>query len=455
MGRVSTAILPVTAFLVATFFQSAAGAPPTAPAEGPGPSSQAVRPRLAVLDFRVEGKVDATGSSLVAAVVREEFNRSGRFDLMDREMMRERMTEKDFAASDECDQVRCLVKFGKTLDVQKIVGGQVASFGQTWVLTMRLVDVNTGREEKTLTRRHDGQMEDLLDVAREAAAEMLGEKPSASRPEPRGASRREDGPADRTLTLDCGNGVMMELVLIPAGTFTMGSPAAESGRDSDESLHQVKISKPFYIGKYEVTNAQFRRFKSDHNSGEYEGHGLNGDKQPVVKVSWEDAQAFCRWLSTRSGRDVRLPSESQWEYACRAGTQSAYSWGNDLDSAARFCNANDPITKRQFEWGWDAFPRDDGFRVSAPVGSFQPNAFGLYDMHGNVWEWCEDWYGAYPSGPSTDPKGPASGDVRVLRGGSWYDLPSLCRSANRFRFTPVDRYLSGGLRVVVVFSGTR
>ncbi|MCK6484024.1 MAG: SUMF1/EgtB/PvdO family nonheme iron enzyme [Phycisphaerae bacterium] len=472
----------MSAVLVAAFFQSFAGAPPAAPTEGPSPSSQAVRPRLAVLDFRVEGKVDATGSSLVAAVVREEFNRSGRFDLMDREMMRERMTEKDFAASDECDQVRCLVKFGKTLDVQQIVGGQVASFGQTWVLTMRLVDVNTGREEKTVTRRHDGAMEDLLDVAREAAAGMLGKEPVASPPRPRGGA-----PATKTLTIDCGNGVTMELVLIPAGTFTMGSPQSEQMREDDEAQHQVTISRPFYMGKHEVTVGQFRRFveettfqsdaekggqsweggkkggyalKSDGNLGWVEAANWRNpgfaqtDSHPVVLVSWNDAKAFCDWLSRKhAGRAVRLPSEAEWEYACRGGKQTKYWWGDAEDTTGTVANLADQALKRKYP-NWSIMEMDDGYVYTAPVGSYRANEFELHDMTGNVWEWCADWYGAYGSAAQSDPKGPASGDIRVLRGGSWYGRPWYCRSAFRGRDTPGSRYDDDGFRVVVDSSGT-
>lgn len=442
MGRVSTAIIRVSAVLVAAFFQSFAGAPPAAPTEGPSPSSQAVRPRLAVLDFRVEGKVDATGSSLVAAVVREEFNRSGRFDLMDREMMRERMTEKDFAASDECDQVRCLVKFGKTLDVQQIVGGQVASFGQTWVLTMRLVDVNTGREEKTVTRRHDGAMEDLLDVARDAAQEMLGDA-AAGVPSERRRSNARDGNSPRTLTLDCGGGVTTELVLIPAGKFLMGSLDSEPQRDDDEGpQHRVTISRPFYMGKFEVTQAQWQAVMGSNPSC-FKGDG----DLPVERVSWNDCVEFCRKLASKTGRTVRLPSEAEWEYACRAGTTTPFHFGRTIST-----------DQANYDWNYTYGTGVKGaWQVTTPVGSFPASAWGLHDMHGNVWEWCEDVYHDSYAGAPTDGSAWTSGgnqDDRLLRGGGWYGNPWFCRSANRVRYRSDDRYGLSGFRVVVVASGT-
>ena len=222
----------------------------------------------------------------------------------------------------------------------------------------------------------------------------------------------------------------MEFVLIPAGTFTMGSPSSESGRDSDEGpQHRVRITKPFYLAKYETTNGQYRGFKTGHSSKEYKGHSLNGEKQPVVYVSWNDATAFCKWLSGRSGAQVGLPTEAQWEYACRAGTSTVYYWGHKLDPA--YCNFADKNTS--FSWREEAL--DDGHGVTAPVGRYRPNAFGLHDMLGNVWEWCSDGKRSYSSPSQTDPCG-SQGGSRVLRGGSWRNAPSYVRCAGRFDALP-------------------
>ncbi len=213
-------------------------------------------------------------------------------------------------------------------------------------------------------------------------------------------------------SFDLGDGVSLEMVWIPEGTFQMGSPESEDGHQSDESpVHEVELES-FWMGRYEVTNAQFRKFRSSHDSGEYDGVRLDGDNQPVVNVSWEDAKAFCDWLENRTGQPFTLPTEAQWEYACRAGTHTRFHFGDSSsqlgdyacwDSGATFC----------------------------PVGQKRPNKFGLYDMSGNVWEWCLDWYGEYTSELSKNPTGPTSGESRVIRGGFWDSYPSSCRSASR------------------------
>ena len=157
------------------------------------------------------------------------------------------------------------------------------------------------------------------------------------------------------------NAIGMRFVLIPAGTFLMGSPATEEGRDGDEVQHEVVLTKPFYLGVTEVTNAQYRRFRADHDSGAYKDEGLNGDDQPVVRVSWDDAVAFAEWLSGQDGgRTYRLPTEAEWEWACRAGTRTRYWWGDAEEEGWKYANANDPKTKEAFGFDWDGWPKDDG-----------------------------------------------------------------------------------------------
>lgn len=281
-------------------------------------------------------------------------------------------------------------------------------------------------------------------------------RPAATRVEPvRPVDGGDSGPA---LSLDLGGGVKLECVLIPKGEFDMGSPDKEEDHQSDESpVHRVRIGQAFYMGKYEVTNGQFRHFKSDHNSGEFQGVSLNGDEQPVVRVSWEDAQAFCRWLSSKSGKTVRLPSEAEWEYACRSGDGRVFPWGNTWPPPNGSGNYADETAKGKFSsWGIIGGYRD-GYAGTGPVGSFSSNRFGLHDMGGNVWEWCEDWYHDKYDGAPTDGSAWLSGGeqkARVLRGGSWdSDVRRYLRSANRVRRTPGLRGLNNGFRVVVA-SGT-
>ena len=191
----------------------------------------------------------------------------------------------------------------------------------------------------------------------------------------------------------------MEFVLIPTGTFMMGSPDSDAtAYDDEKPAHRVTISQPFYLGTYAVTQEQWEAVMKTNPSR------FTGDRnRPVERVFWEDTQQCIQRLNTQEGRArYRLPTEAEWEYACRAGSQTAYSFGDD------------PLQLDQYGWYVD----NSGDQTH-PVGQRKPNAWGLYDMHGNVWEWVQDWNGAYAPGPVTDPRGPSSGSRRVLRGGSW------------------------------------
>ena len=254
------------------------------------------------------------------------------------------------------------------------------------------------------------------------------------------------------------NDLGMRFVLIPAGTFMMGSPLSEKrelvpahGYIDEYPQHRVTLSQPFYVSIYEVTNEQYRRWRAQHDSGEYKGHSLNGDAQPVAKVSHTDAEGYAAWLSSRDGQRVyELPTEAQWEYACRAGTTTRYWWGSAEADAHKKANVWDGETKDVFGGLWDSFPGDDDYRAAASVGSFQPNHWGLYDTHGNVWEWCADWYEReYTPEPVTDPVGPASGEFRCNRGGSWNYSPRLGRSADRSGDEPDAIRMDTGFRLIV------
>jgi len=216
-----------------------------------------------------------------------------------------------------------------------------------------------------------------------------------------------------------GKGIKLEMVIIPAGTFKRGSPTSEKGRSDDEKQHSVKLTKAYYIGKYEVTQNQWEVIMGNNPSK------TKGENLPVTNVSWEDCQKFIVKLNTKTDGGYRFPTEAEWEYACRAGTTTAYSYGANL-------------TKSDANFAGNSIME---------VGSYKPNAFGLYDMHGNVCEWCEDWYGDYPVGAVTDPKGPATGEKRVLRGGSFYGSDSDARSSDRYDHSPTDRGDGGGFRL--------
>ncbi len=236
--------------------------------------------------------------------------------------------------------------------------------------------------------------------------------------------------AEKTLALKLAEGVEMKLILIPAGKFTMGSPEAEKDRNDDEKQHEVTISQAFYMGIFEVTQAQYNALTGKNPSVFKDG------SLPVETVSWEEAIAFCKKASEKTGRIVRLPTEAEWEYACRAGSTTRFSFGdddNDLGTYAWYDRSSDKKTH--------------------PAGQKKPNGWGLYDMHGNVWEWCSDWYGPYANPTETDPKGAATGEYRVARGGSWCFPAQTLRSAFRGFQRPDFCNYTGGFRVVCVAGG--
>jgi formylglycine-generating enzyme required for sulfatase activity len=255
--------------------------------------------------------------------------------------------------------------------------------------------------------------------------------------------------ANRTVTVvgnrsvDLNATVAMDMLWVPAGSFTMGSPTTEAGRQADrEDEHNVSLTQGFYLGKYEVTQAQYEAVIGT-NPSEFNATG-NGNR-PVEKVNWTEAVAFCTQLTTQeqaagrlpAGWAYVLPTESQWEYACRAGTTSAYSWGATIASS----NAN---------YNWDGGANDgNDFKQTRDVGQYTANPWGFFDMHGNVWEWTANWYQApYPTGNLViDPIGPATGSTRVYRGGSENNAGPVLRSARRENDPPSTRNHHIGFRV--------
>jgi formylglycine-generating enzyme len=302
------------------------------------------------------------------------------------------------------------------------------------------------------------------------------------------------------------NSIGMKLVKIPAGEFTMGNlesidklrkdyPIYENRRFdlSDESpAHKVRITKAFYMGACPVTVGQFRQFvdaahyatdaeRDDNVSsprGEQRhgpgGYGYNKDtgkldmdrnpihnwrnvgfpqtgEHPVTNVSWNDATRFLQWLSAKEHAKYRLPSEAEWEYACRAGTRTRFWSGDDPETLVKIANTYDKSTARiQPEWAAYALKGDDGYEFTAPVGRFKPNAFELYDMHGNVWQWVSDFYAEdyYAKSPVADPQGPPPARQHVRRGGGWATWSFYCRASFRNYNTPQSRYFNLGFRVV-------
>ncbi|MGD9034322.1 MAG: formylglycine-generating enzyme family protein [Desulfobacteraceae bacterium] len=240
------------------------------------------------------------------------------------------------------------------------------------------------------------------------------------------------------------NSIGMEFVLIPAGTFMMGSPPGEPRRNKDEVKHQVTISKPFYMQTTEVTVKQWRALMGKKFFGLFRRKKGEGNK-PIVKVSWFDSVDFVKKLNDLNQGVYRLPTEAEWEYASRAGSQKAYSWGKDIDCTKAMYSNNTLKSEECVDYVKSKGLKTDG---PAPVKSYPPNAWGLYDMHGNVWEWVQDWYGDYPPSAVVDPQGVETGKERVRRGGSWFKYGRACRSANRNFAHPATKHNTLGFRVV-------
>ena len=224
----------------------------------------------------------------------------------------------------------------------------------------------------------------------------------------------------------------VEWVNIPAGTFTMGSPTGEFSRSFEESQHQVTLSA-FKMSKYEVTFEQYDVFCDSTGRAKPDDREGRG-KYPVINVSWTDATTFAEWMG------CCLPTEAEWEYACRANTKTAFNTGNNLTTSQANYNGDYPYNNN---------PKGENREKILEIGKFPANAFGLFDMHGNVWEWCSDWYGDYSKVAQTNPKGPVTGEYHVYRGGSFNAEAQRCRSANR-GYSPDYNYNNVGFRLVSV-----
>ncbi|MBL7219869.1 MAG: SUMF1/EgtB/PvdO family nonheme iron enzyme [Phycisphaerae bacterium] len=286
---------------------------------------------------------------------------------------------------------------------------------------------------------------------------------------PEQAAKLQNASAKGKMSIDAGEGVKLDLVWIPAGEFVMGSL---TGHSDERPRAKVAIEKGFWIGTMEVTNAQYARFDSKHDSrlehGDFlqfstreRGYPVNGPTQPLCRVSWNSAMKFCDWLSKQSGKTVTLPTEAQWEYACRAGSAAPMSYGPTDTDFATLANLADKSLRKMDTLGWGlpsgAVPPwkpavesvSDAHRVSAPVGSFKPNAWGVYDMHGNVGEWTRSLYKPYPY-KDDDGRNAAGGTARrVIRGGSWFDRPKCATSSFRRQYEAHQKVYNVGFRVVI------
>ena len=393
----------------------------------------------AVKDLEAKEGVSASVAASLSDYLRVQLINTQKFDIVTRENMEDLLKEQSLQLSG-CTSNECIVQMGQLLGVRKMFAGVVTKIGNTYVVTLKIIDVESGKIEKAETEEcAECKEEALLVSMRNIANKIAG---LSVQP---GAVPQAVQPAQikiEEITWQKDNSVM---VLIPAGEFLMGSPEIIEGYEDEYPRHKVFLDA-YYIDKYEVTNEQFAKFlnewgkDTDENKKKmFNEHGWGIKKvgsrfdigtkgyenYPVVNVTWYGANQYAKWAGKR------LPTEAEWEKACRAGSDTKYSFGDDANGL--------------FENAWF---KDNSGKKTHPVGTRQPNTWGIYDMYGNVWEWCSDWYDAnyYKNSIFKNPQGPSSGSARVVRGGSWGYVAVNCRSADRSGGVPGGGWFDGGFR---------
>ena len=421
-SRLPVYVLAAAACLaIITYIAWPKPAPPTEANNRVTPFGQ-VAPFAPVTTFTGPGKGDTTPPAPDPAVLAET---------------KKKQKEAEEAAAKLADDQR-------TLDAQKAdLAKAVTQYQQNMAATEKAKQAAAAKEKADAAAKVETERLAALEKKREdearqkEIARLQGLKDEAER---LAREKAAQVPA-KEMSLDLGGGVTMELVRIKAGSFTMGSPESELERFANEKQHRVTISNDFYMGKYAVTQEQYEAVMGTNPSyfTKEKGGGL---KHPVEQVSWNDAMDFCKKVSARSGKTIVLPTEAQWEFACRAGTTTPFNFEGQI--SAEKVNYNATYT-------YDGSAKGLYREKTTPVGTFAPNKWGLYDMHGNVYQWCWDVYmNGYETLVEKDPFNAGKPDeARVLRGGSWIFFPRFCRSAFRLSLTPDDRLNYVGFRIVI------
>jgi formylglycine-generating enzyme required for sulfatase activity len=378
---------------------------------------------LVLAPLQNEGRIEDGQIRTLTRLLENAIQRTMRYDIIDRGAVEDILKEHGFQLSDLSD-TRKTAELGRLLNANYLVRPSVMPLAGDLYLEARIVDVNTARMLNSAEVRIKADLSDAYEKLGEFAAALTG----------------TTGGGGQTGQQSVAGNVPANMVLVEGGTFQMGSTNGES---NEKPVYTVTV-KSFYMGKYEVTQKEWTEVMGNNPSN------FKGDTLPVEKVSWYEAVEYCNRLSLKEGltpayrgsgdsivcdfnaTGYRLPTEAEWEYAAKGGNKSflsyEYAGGNGVDRVA-----------------W--YSGNSGSRTH-PVGTKEPNDLGLYDMSGNVWEWCWDWYGSYSSGSQTDPRGASSGTYRVLRGGSWHTDAARVRSAYRGRNAPSDRYYDLGFRLV-------
>jgi formylglycine-generating enzyme required for sulfatase activity len=325
-----------------------------------------------------------------------------------------------------CTDSKCLTALGQ-MDISKLISGSVGKIAKRYTVSLNLFDTQKARAENAISKICESE-DGLIELIQASVRELLGEAPETETPAK--AEPPAFGAKKNVLGEYRDPATGMEFVLVKGGCYQMGDVFGD-GNPNEKPLHEVCVGD-FYIGKHEVTRGQWRTITGSDPSCSENG----GDDCPVECVSWNDAQDFVSRLNQKSGKNFRLPTEAEWEYAARSGGKSE-KWAG---------------TSKESDLGDYTWFKDNSEGVTHSVRQKKPNGLGLYDMTGNVWEWCQDWYDEnyYQKSPRDDPGGPASGSYRVLRGGSWLTLARNVRAAYRYGLDPGDRYDFGGFRLVLI-----
>jgi sulfatase modifying factor 1 len=375
---------------------------------------------IAIFDFDVVGKVDKDISRPLSDSMRHEIVRSGRFKVMDRANMDRILREQAFQMQGGVLKDKA-VEAGQFLGVGKIVVGSIGIVGRTYMISLSLVNIESGETERVEEDNCKCELDELIESVKRAANKLVSDGPEAAEALPPAAStpspaRVENIPQTPVLTA-LPSGITfrepvsgMDFVLIKGGCFQMGD-AFEDGDREERPVHEACVDD-FYLGRTEVTQGQWRAIKEKNPS-----RNKNGDLYPAEDMSWNVAQDFIKELDQKTGRDFRLPTEAEWEYAAREGGRKEKWSGTNNESEVNVYSWNDNNS------GGNAHP----------VGLKRPNAYGLYDMTGNVCEWVQDWYNRsyYKEAPRNNPGGPKRGGDRVFRGGSFKDKPTDARTTKR------------------------
>ncbi|MBU0481121.1 MAG: SUMF1/EgtB/PvdO family nonheme iron enzyme [Proteobacteria bacterium] len=402
--------------------------------------------RTAVVEFEVKGEVELKeAGSIVAEWMINSIAKTAVFDLQERVLLKKILEEQKLSLGGLVSEKESTAKIGELFGVQAIITGSVIRWEDTVSVTARLIDTSTGSIIRTAEIK-TGNMNTVPSRIDELALIIAGlKKAEISATNAALEPPKIPHPGERKYWKD--RVTDMDFVWIEGGCYQMGQSAEERKvilSESDSKTYEKKYDDEtpqhkvcidgFWMGMFEVTNRQFRLFDPAHNSKDYKGVSLDGEKQPAVYISWDQADGFAKWLTGKNeGQgNFRLPTEAEWEYACRAGSETSRFWGNDSDEAGEYANVYDRTSQQQLNCKWEHHDCDDQYVVTAPVGSLYPNDYQLYDMLGNVWEWTMDTYSetAYKTHQKNNPIHTGEGN-KARRGGSWYSAPGSIRCSNR------------------------